>query len=77
MSWECFKNNYQTSALHDHMLFHKAVVCPEDFSILAKSSCSFKLEIQEGILIKLLFDIIVDYGNIHYLENRSSNLINV
>ena len=54
MSWECLKNNYQTSALHDHMLFHKAVVCPEDFSILAKSSCSFKLEIQEGILIKLL-----------------------
>ena len=44
----------QTSAIHDHMLFCKTVVCPEDFSILANSSCNFKLEIQESILIKLL-----------------------
>ena len=36
------------------MLFCKTVACPEDFSILAKSSCYFKLEIQESILIKLL-----------------------
>ena len=48
------KNNSQTSAVHNHMLFCKTVVCPEDFSILAKSSCNFKLEIQESILIKLL-----------------------
>ena len=34
--------------------FCKTVVCPEDFSILANSSCNFKLEIQESILIKLL-----------------------
>ena len=51
---KCVKNNSQTSAVHDHMLFCKTVVCPEDFSILAKSSCNFKLEIQESILIKLL-----------------------
>ena len=48
------KNNSQISAVHDHMLFCKTVVRPEDFSILAKSSCNFKLEIQESILIKLL-----------------------
>ena len=36
------------------MLFCKIVVHPEDFSILAKISCNFKLEIQESILIKLL-----------------------
>ena len=48
------KNKFQTSAVHDHMLFCKTVICPEDFSILAKSSCNFKLEIQESILIKLL-----------------------
>ena len=47
------KNNSQTSAIHDHMLFCKIVVCPDDFSILAKSSYNFKLEIQESILIKL------------------------
>ena len=35
---KCEKNNSQTSAVHDHMLFCKTVVCPEDFSILAKSS---------------------------------------
>ena len=51
---KCVKNNSQTSAVHDHMLFCKTVVCPEDFSILANSSCNFKLEIQESILIKLL-----------------------
>ena len=51
---KCVKNNSQTSAVHDHMLFSKTVVCPEDFSILANSSCNFKLEIQESILIKLL-----------------------
>ena len=48
------KNNPQTLAIHDHMLFCKTVVCPEDISILANSSCNFKLEIQESILIKLL-----------------------
>ena len=32
------KNNSHTSAVHDHMLFCKSVVHPEDFSILAKSS---------------------------------------
>ena len=31
----------------------KTVVCPEGFSIPANSSCNFKLEIQESILIKL------------------------
>ena len=48
------KHNSQTSAIHDHMLFCNTVVCPEDFSILANSSCNFKLGIQENILIKLL-----------------------
>ena len=86
---KCVKNNSQTSAVHDRMLFCKTVVCPEDFSILANSSCNFKLEIQESILIKLLkpsfnkkspqyhyicFNI--DSVTIHYLENRRSNLIN-
>ena len=47
------KNNSQTSAEHDHILFCKTVFCPEDFSILAKSSYNFKLKIQENILIKL------------------------
>ena len=51
---KCVKNNFQISAVHDHMLFCKTIVCPEDFSILANSSCNFKLEIQESILIKLL-----------------------
>ena len=51
---KCVKNNSQTSAVHDHMLFCKIVVCLEDFSILTKSLCNFKLEIQESILIKLL-----------------------
>ena len=54
LTGKCVKNNSQTSAVHDHMLFCKTVVCPEDFSILANSSCNFKLEIQESILIKLL-----------------------
>ena len=54
LTGKCVKNNSQTSAVHDHMLFCKTVVCPEDFSILAKSSCNFKLEIQESLLIKLL-----------------------
>ena len=49
-----FNFNSQTSTVHDHMLFFKTVFCPKDFSILAKSSCNFKLEIQESILIKLL-----------------------
>ena len=49
-----FNFNSQTSTVHDHMLFCKTVVYPKDFSILAKSSCNFKLEIQESILIKLL-----------------------
>ena len=54
LTGKCVKNNSQTSAVHDHMLFCKTVPCPEDFSILTKSSCNFKLEIQESILIKLL-----------------------
>ena len=53
-SQKCVKNNSQPSAVHDHILFCTTVVCPEDFSILAKSSCNFKLESQESILIKLL-----------------------
>ena len=51
---KCVKNNSQTSAVHDHMLFCKTVVCLEDFPIIANSSCNFKLEIQESILIELL-----------------------
>ena len=54
LTGNCIKNNSQTSAIHDHMLFCKRVVCPEDFFILANSSCNFKFEIQESILIKLL-----------------------
>ena len=54
LTGKCVKNNSQASSLHDHILFRKTVVCPENFSILAKSSCNFKLEIQESILIKLL-----------------------
>ena len=54
LTGKCVKNNSQTSAVHDHMLFCKTVVCPEDFSILANSSRNFKDEIQESILIKLL-----------------------
>ena len=54
LTGKCFKNNSQTLAVHDHMLFCKTVICPEDFSILANNSCNFKLEIQESILIKLL-----------------------
>ena len=54
LTGKCVKNNFQTSAVHHHMLFCRTVACPEDFSILAKSSCNFKLEIQESILIKLL-----------------------
>ena len=54
LTGKCIKNNSQTSAIHDHMLFCKRVVCPEDFFILAKSSYNFKFEIQESILIKLL-----------------------
>ena len=54
LTGKCVKNNSQTSAVHDHMLFCKTAVYPEDFSILANSSCNFKLEIQESISIKLL-----------------------
>ena len=54
LTGKCVKNNSQTSAAHDHIRFCTTVVCPEDFFILAKSSCNFKLEIQESILIKLL-----------------------
>ena len=36
------------------MLFCRTVLSPEDFSILAKSSGSFKLEIQESVLTKFL-----------------------
>ena len=38
---KCVKNNSQTSAVYDHILFCKTVVSPEDFSTLAKSSCNF------------------------------------
>ena len=84
---KCIKNISKRLIVHDYMLF-KTVVCREDFSILAKSSCNFKLDIQESILIKVLkptlnknissvplylFDI--DSVAIHYLENRRSNLI--
>ena len=51
---KCVKNNSQPSTVHDHMLFCKTDVCPEDFSIFAKSSCNFNLEIQVSILIELL-----------------------
>ena len=54
LSGKCVKNNAQTSAVHDHMLFCKTVVSPEDFSVLAKSSWNSKIKIQESILIKLL-----------------------
>ena len=54
LTGKCFISNSQTSAVHDHMFFCKTVVCPEDFSILAKGSCNFRVEIQESILIKLL-----------------------
>ena len=50
----CIKSNSQTSGVQDHMLFCKTIVCPKDFSILAKCSGNFKLETQESILIKLL-----------------------
>ena len=36
------------------MLFCRTVLSLEDFSILAKSSGSFKLEIQESVLTKFL-----------------------
>ena len=51
---KCVKNNFQTSVVHDRMLFCKIVDCPEDFSILARSLWSLKLEIQGSTLIKLL-----------------------
>ena len=53
LTGKCVKNNCQTSAVRDYMLFFKTIVCPEEFSILAKRSCNFKLEMQESILIKL------------------------
>ena len=53
LTGKCAKNNSLNSAVHDHMLFCKTDVCPEDFSIPANISCNFKLEIQESILIKL------------------------
>ena len=37
LTGKCVKNNSQTSALDDHMLFCKIAVCPEDFSVLAES----------------------------------------
>ena len=70
----------------------KTVVCPVGFSILAKGSCNFKLEIQESSLIELLKPTLnkkisslphyryiwfdIDCVTIHYSENRRSNLIN-
>ena len=52
LTGKCVKNNSQTSAVNDHMLFCKINVYPGDFSILAKSSFNFKLEIQESFSIK-------------------------
>ena len=90
LTGNCVKNNSQTSAVHDHMRFCKAVFCPEGFSILAKISCSFKLETQDSILINysgqlwkkispqyryICFDI--DCVTMHYLVNRRSNMINL
>ena len=84
---KCVKNNSKTSAIHDHMLFYKIVVCLEDFSILARNLYNFKLEIQESILIKLLKQtlnknissvtlyLFWDSVTIHYSEKRRSNLI--
>ena len=37
LTWKCVKNNSQTSAVQDQTLFCKTVVCPEVYSILAKS----------------------------------------
>ena len=51
---KCVKNNSHTSGVNDYLLLCKIVVCPEDFSIIGKSSCNFKLGIPEGILSKLL-----------------------
>ena len=48
------KNYSQTSAVHDHILFCRAVVRPEDFWVHAKSSCNFETEIQESVFVKLL-----------------------
>ena len=44
-------NQYDTSSEY---VSGKTADQPEDFSILAKSSCNFKPEIQESIFIKLL-----------------------
>ena len=62
LTGKCVKNNSQTSAVHDHMLSCKTAVCPEDFSILAKSSCKaqgprapFFIKMQQKI-VALLFD---------------------
>ena len=54
LTGKCVKNNSQTWAVHDHMLLCKTFIRPEDFSVAAKGSCNFKLEIQESILIKIL-----------------------
>lgn len=48
------KNNSQTSAVRGQLLSCKAVACPKDFSVLDKSTCNLKLEIEESTLIKLL-----------------------
>ena len=40
--------------VRDQLLSCKAVVCPKDFSVLAKSTCNLKLDIEESTLIKLL-----------------------
>ena len=87
LTGKCVKNNFKTSAIHDHMLFYKIVVSLEDFSILTKNLYNFKLEIQESILIKLLKQtlnknissvtlyLFWDSVTIHYSEKRRSNLI--
>ena len=56
LTGKCVKNNSQTPAVHDHMRFCKRqLFVLKTFQFLqTNSSCNFKLEIQESILIKLL-----------------------
>ena len=62
---KCVKNNFENSAVHDHILFCKTVVLPEDFSIpllhyyfnLRSSiiSCLFSGDIHLSLGISLSF----------------------
>ena len=72
------RNNIQNLAIHDHMLFYKTIVCPEDCFILARSSCNFKLEIQESILIKILkptLNKIIFSVLLHFFDSRKVAVI--